>query len=224
MSQQRKLTEREVRFARALLRALHANETNGYLLLAIIAWLRGGSAPSWVGNNPLGLKDAKGHLMRFKTYLQAAQAVARRLQTGSDPAYKAIVKAAQRQVTGQDEQVMQAMDFMLGLALSRWDTTHFGMSILHVYGSRKVYVLDPEHTEKNLLVQIWAQLTGMHIPKKWFIDVIDPGHRARPGKQPFQQHLSRVYHVPGAEVITPYGARDFYNARPHIGSFVLAQD
>ena len=56
-------TQQEVLFASRFIRYMHGNADNISLLLAVIAWLRSESDPSFTGNNPLSLQpgthDAK---------------------------------------------------------------------------------------------------------------------------------------------------------------------
>jgi hypothetical protein len=51
-----KVKQFELRFAQLFLRALHANERNSYLILAVVAWLRSESGTNYIGNNPLNLR------------------------------------------------------------------------------------------------------------------------------------------------------------------------
>jgi hypothetical protein len=196
-------TEREVRFARAFIHALHANEANGYLLLAVIGWIRGLDS-NWTGSNPLNLTTRAGKRLFFRSYLDAAKATANRLLNNQKDSpgwhgFGLIVKAATRTATSDAQRVTQARDFLQALALSSWDAHHFGMLNVGPHGS---YVVDRDSPEKNKLVALWAGLTGFHIPAKWFVD----GVKVQPPPRPkFQQTSSTENHFPKGEYIRPYG-------------------
>ncbi len=228
-----KLKEAEVRFARAFLHAIHGNESNGYLLLAIIAWMRSESGTKYIGNNPLNLRPGKdiaaftsgkrrgpgGYFAVFKSLAAAAKATAARLlKAGNDyRGYALIVKAAQRASSGGG-QVTQAIDFMSALALSKWSSTHYGTQIIvNAYkgpdGTTKtVYGFD---LSKNSIVKVWAGLTGMKIPAEWFTDTVKPPNVTPPRPRP-QQPRSLEHVQPKGEYIQPYAAQQFYAERPHL--------
>ena len=217
MTQQAKLKEKEVRWARAFLHALHGNEQNGYLLFAIIAWMRGEAGP-WSKNNPLGLK-AGNRLMSFPSYTASAQYAAKRLLAKGKDDYRLIVRKLQATPVKEALQIEQARNFLYSLALSSWDPQHYGMLQqvydynIHAYRTS----LDPAAVDKNRLLAIWYALTGTHIPKDWFVDQV----RTAPAKKRPSQPDSHAGGVPRAEYLDPYAAQRFYEARRHAADDLL---
>lgn len=227
------LKEQEVRFARAFLHALHANETNGYLLLAVIAWMRSESGTKYIGNNPLNLRPGKdiapwasgsrkgsvGYFATFRTLDDAAKATAARLlKAGNDyRGYALVVKAAQRASSGGG-QVTQAVDFMNALALSKWSAGHYGTYFL-VYDPHIDEYKHKWDLSRNGIIKVWVGLTGMKIPPSWFTDVVQPPKPPPPPrpKPPRPSQPRSLQHVnPKGEYIDPYAAQRFYRERPHL--------
>lgn len=108
-----KVTEREVRAARAFLHQLGGNEQNTYLLLAVISWLRAlvkSHDPYWAQ-------------LRNKTAAYAGAALAKKLlaRVKADPHnYGAIIKRLRSQERKDAGMVDQAKDFMLAIEKSPW--------------------------------------------------------------------------------------------------------
>lgn len=213
-----KVTETEVRFARALLHALHANETNGYLLLAVIAWMRAESGQHYLGNNPFNIRNSSyaigyrqtaknGHFAIFKDLGTAAKATAAFLVTNAAIGHYAPIIAAARRGSGSDNGVTQAIDFLTALAMSKWSSDHYGAA-------------DGDKTT-NRLIKVWAGLTGTPIPASWFQDTKKP---PKPPKPKFRQGVSTLHTPSPADYIQPHTAESFYHARPHLGDFVLPRE
>lgn len=207
-----KPSKTEIKFAYELLRYLHANVNNTYLLLAIIAWVRRESGQTYIGNNPLnirpgadikyrvGIRHSKhGYFSIYKNLTDAAKASAHLLMSQPHWAgYYLIVNAAQRD-SGETpkQQQEQAMDFLDAIALSKWSATHYGTT-----GVASTY-----ERSSNKLIAIWAGLTGHPItlpetPVKAKAKVPEP-------KQPrgfVNDFVTRDY-------IQPYAAFSFYESR-----------
>jgi hypothetical protein len=193
------VTEHQVRFARAFLKAIKGNQNNGYLLLAVIAWLKNDA-------------DAK-HFFRYKSTTAGATALARVLMYNpkrKEKGYLQVLKAARRM--GKEKgYVQQAKDFLGYLAISKFQKSHYG---------------SPDGNEvTNKLIKTWLRLTGgKAIPNAWFIDTVVVKSKAKepkPKKPPFRQARSGSHALPLVNFLQPYAARDFYAARPHIGDFIL---
>lgn len=203
------VTERQVRFARAFLKAIRANQTNGYLLLAVIAWLKSD-------------RDVK-YFYRWRDYKKGADALARVLlynPKASSKGYRAVVKALRgtrddqldskgKRIEGSGN-ALQAKDFLTALAMSKFSKSHYGSPTGDEYN--------------NKLIKAWAKLTtGRAIPNNWFVDVVLVKPKP-PKKEPPRQPRSLAHVMPKPDYLQPYAARQFYEERPHIGSFVLPQE
>src|SRR5689334_9815917 len=115
-----KVTEKEVRAARAFLHYLHGNESNTYLLLAVISWLRAltkAHDPFW---------KQLGRLSASAQGIALAKKLAARVK--ADPHnYGAIIKRLQTQERKASGLVDQAKDFMLSIEKSPWARgTYYG--------------------------------------------------------------------------------------------------
>lgn len=204
------LTERQVRFARAFLHAIHANESNGYLILAVVAWLK--------------LDKDVQHFYHFGSYTAGAQALARvllynprRRQKG----YRAVVAALRGSRKDQKNEkgkviagsgnALQARDFLTALAMSKFERSHYGSA--------------DGNELTNLLMKKWYHLTGgAPIPDAWFIDYVKTKQPAKAAKEPPRQPRSLVHVLPKPDYLQPYAARIFYEERPHENTFVLPQE
>lgn len=216
-----KLTEKEVRFARSFLKYLGANQVNGYLLLAVIAWMRQESGQTYLGNNPFNIRkspfasgyrqtrNGNGKFAIFANLDVAAKATVAFLKANAKFGNYGPIIAAARRATGKDGGVQQALDFLTAIAISKWDSAHYGAA--------------DGDLGKNHLIKVWATLTGTSIPKQWFVD---PKPKPKPPpKPPFRQVVQRYhYPVPTADFIKPYAGKAFYEDRPHMGQFVLPAD
>lgn len=209
----------EVTFAYDLLRALHADVNNVYLILAVIAWVRSESGSHYVGNNPLNMRpygdDARyrsgvrymagnGAFSVYANLSIAAQASANRLLlSGSTYGYDIAINAARRNSgTTAAAQQKQAMDFLNAIAMSQWDAGHYGAYDHHpgVFAA-----------SQNRLISVWAGLTGhpVTIPST----VIAPSRQAvHHVPRPTQPHAT-VHQAPKLGYLSPGGAHDFYAAR-----------
>jgi hypothetical protein len=217
-------SEREVRLARSFIKAIGGNATNGYLLLAVIAWQRA---------------MTKSHDTFYKslskyTAVRAGQLLAARLKRKTQldaKHYQGILASLRRHATGSVATVKQARDFMLTIQLSEWDKKHYGYKAEVAEGywktvmtplgwPAKVWV--PPQPEYNPLAIVWAKLTGHNIPKQYFVDKVIT-QTVTPPKEPPRQPRSLVHVNPPPDYIQPYGARVFYEARPHLGTYVLPE-
>lgn len=220
-----KVTEAEVRFARSFLKALKGNESNGYLLLAVIAWMRSESGQRYIGNNPFNLRPGNdiaqwqigirkgpvGYFAVFKNLEAGAAATAARLmKAGFDYRGYGPAVAAARRGTGSDKGIQQAIDFLTAIAMSKWSSSHYGAADGNVVN--------------NKLIKVWAGLTGTPIPKEWFKDTTKPPPPPKPKPPPFRQPRSLYHTIPRPDYLSPYGARSFYDARPHQGDFILPRE
>jgi hypothetical protein len=226
--QQRQLKEWEVRWARAFLHALHGNESNGYLLRAVIAWMR---AEGGGRSNPLGLTTASGTKLYYRSLYASAQAAVRRLQNPGpkDTGFRLIRVVAARSAASEADQIAQAQDFLYHVALSNWDARHYGMStakrqVVIVGGKRRLgpivgWIVDKDSPEKNRILTVWYDLTGMRIPDKWFVDGVKPP--PPPPKPAFRQDLASFSSLPQAERLDGYAAQRFLEERNPAGNNVL---
>jgi hypothetical protein len=213
----------EVAFARSLLKYMHGNVNNIYLLLAVIAWVRSESGTHYIGNNPLNLRpgadDAKyrsgirqGRVGKFSVYVTldaGAHATANRLlRAGNDyRGYGLVIRAAQRHSgdSAKDQQ-QQALDFLNALALSKWDAGHYGTS-----GNPATF-----DQSKNNLVKVWARLLGhpVVIPN-------DPAPSAKPKPKPKppkpppapKQPRAVEHVVPKRDYLDGYAQKNWYEER-----------
>jgi hypothetical protein len=218
------VTEREVRFARSFLKNIGGNQTSGYLLMAVIAWLR------------TGLKMHDKFMVTLKHYsaVEAGRRLAQKLRArikAAPIAYKGLLKRIHGTPKGDVEQYNQARDFLEILANSTWDPGHYGY---------KPYV--PEHTVRRELpngsfetivvpaqpevpakfIKLYDALLGVKIPDKWFVDTVSPAKTVTTvKKQPPSQPRSLLHAFPAPNYIMPYAARIFYEAKPHIDKYVL---
>jgi len=215
-------TNQEVLFGYRLIRYLHGNINNIYLLLAVIAWLRSESGQHYIGNNPLNLRpgsdDAKyrsgvrktkgnGYFSMYKSIDAGARATANRLlRAGHDyRGYGAMMDAIQRSDTPEGKQTAdeakqeQAVDFMWALILSKWDAGHYGLK-----GDQ---LKDPKAIYGTTLYKVFYSLTGhpVNIPA----DAEPPPKTYPQPKQPRQ--LTHI--TPVREYLSPTEARSFYEAR-----------
>lgn len=207
-------TKQEVAFATAFLRYLHANSNNVYLLLAVIAWVRGESGKTYRGNNPLNIRRSKfaisfrqtrgnGQFAVFANLDTAAKASAYLLMHGPGFAhYGLIVAAAQRQAAGAADQQRQAIDFFQALVMSAWDAGHYGLS----EDQRK----DPNAIYTTVLYSVWTSLLGHQV-------ILPKAKEAvkKPPKPPPPPAAPRtlVHAIVRREYIQPYAAAEFYERR-----------
>lgn len=234
--QGRKLREWEVRWARAFLHALHGNESNGYLLRAVIAWMR---AEGGGRLNPLNLKGAGGAKLKWRSIYDSAQAAARRLTNPrvKDEGFAMIVRTARRGALTERQMIAQAQDLIFHVAMSSWGgPAHYGLSqMVNPPGhwvpdepGGRVWVDPPpfwttpsKDQSKNLILQQWYALTGMRIPNSWFVDGVTTPPPPKQIKPPFRQDRSGFGTAPETERIDGYAAQRFYEGRKHAGDYVL---
>jgi hypothetical protein len=220
-------SEREVRLARSFIKAIHGNEKNGYLLLAVIAWQRAMTKSH----------DSFWKTLTKYTAFRAGQLLAAKLLARSRIApnqYKGLLATLKRAPGAQAGQVTQARDFMLVIEQSSWDKDHYGYKPyaeghwqdVISYGPHGAYqvhtVWVPEQQEVDPLAIIWSKLTGHNIPKQYFIDKVTMA-TPKPRPEPPRQPRSLVHVLPQPDYIGPYSARSFYEARPHLGDNVLPE-
>ena len=217
-----KVTEREVRFARSFLKYARFNQQNTYLLLAVIAWARAEVGVDFKfmynKNNPFNIRKSKfaysyrrtasnGSFAMFKTLDIAARATVAFLQdNASFGKYGPILAAGRRGASGDKALQMQALDFLTGIAMSKWSSDHYGSA--------------DGNLATNRIVKIWAGLTGTPIPAAWFEDTVKVVKKRVIPRQP--RALQHV--LPATNYIEPYGAANFYDERPHSGQFILPSD
>lgn len=202
----------EVTFAVNFLKAAGMSnpQSNVYLVLAVIAWLRSESGTRYIGNNPLNLRPGadiakyvsgrrkagnNGYFATFASLAIAAKASAARLK--SDGAngwrgYGMIIRAIKRGASASAKsQQGQAIDFLTAIALSKWDAGHYG-----------TFDKDPAEYDgnKNRLIKVWLGLTGAPVV---FPDP-HPPKPIRPPKPKKVQPDDKLYLNVAAERIDPY--------------------
>lgn len=203
----------ELRFAHLLLVNLHANLSNSYLILAIVAWMRSESGRNWRGFNPLNLRpgadDAKyrsgvrlaGHNGHFSVYasLEAgAKATANRLARLS---YYTDMIAALRRGEKPTKYGDQAVDFLRALVVSKWDAGHYGL--------KGAELKDPNSIFKTTIYKVFSSLTGHP-----FTIPAEVAKTPKPPPPPRQPRSLR-HTIPVREYIQPYAAETFYEGRLH---------
>lgn len=222
-----KVTEREVRLARAFLKRIHGNQVNGYLLLAVIAWLRA------------GLKRGDKFMRTLSKYSAATAGILLadklRARIKAKPAnYRGLLARIDDTSKVAAQQADQARDFLMSIAMSSWDSSHYGwrpgkdgywLTRALPNGSTETIWVPPVAEKPPSLIALWASLTGGTIPNAWFIDkTTTTTQKTTVKKTPPRQPRSLEHALIRGEYIQPYAARAFYEARPHAGQFVLEDD
>ncbi len=213
-------SEREVRLARSFIKAIKGNASNGYLLLAVIAWQRQMSRRNEAFFKSLSRYDAASAGARLASRLAT--------RAGLDAKhFKGVLQSLRR--TGGNA-VTQAKDFLLNITLSNWDRKHYGYRP-YEKGHWESYQWNndgrwetkerwvPEQQEYNPLEITWMKLTGHNIPKKYFIDqpaktITTPAKPPKPA--PPSQPRSLMHVQPPADYLLPYAAYRFYQSRMHL--------
>lgn len=224
------VTEREVRLARAFMHAIGANEKSGYLLLAVITWLRA------MGKAHDKFWKSLAHL----SAMSAGKALAARLkaQSKAHPAqYRSVLADLRDKTANADQQAAAAKLFLTNISKSSWDAKHYGY--VAAVAGKWVYKnvgnpnLPPgdqvwqwvwESTDEvNPLQTAWASLTGHPIPPQWFNDPITVTKPVT--EKPVPPQPRSLQHVlPKPDFILPYATLHFYEQRPHLGANVLPTD
>lgn len=217
-------TQKEVSFASSVLKYLGVKDpaANLYLILAIVAWVRSESGKTYLGNNPLNIRNSpfasgyrqtrnhNGHFAIFANLDVAAKASASFLMKNKGVGYEPIIAAAKRTGGTEEQKVNQARDFLTAIAMSKWSSDHYGAADGNV--------------TTNKLIAVWASLTGHPIPREWLVTTkpTPPSPKPKPPVQPPGNAFigSGVRH----EYVDPYAARNFYEARKHSGDFLLPAD
>lgn len=245
-----KVTEREVRFARAFLKSVGGNQSNGYLLLAVIAWIRaevGVNFRFMRGNNPFNIRRSSyasgytqtrgnGSFAIFKNLTVAAKAtVAFLIKNARFGNYNPILKAARRR---GGNAAIQARDFLMAIAMSKWSAGHYGWKpakpgrwLTRALPNGRTETIWVKGTPEKIpsLIKIWAGLTGTKIPDSWFIDKVTTTVQKKTVvkvkvKDKVRQPRSLLHAMPEVKFLQPYASRSFYEAKPHYGQYVLEQD
>jgi len=210
-------SEREVRMARSFIKAIKGNQSNGYLLLAVIAWQRHMSKGS----------EAFFKSLSKYTAFEAGRRLAAKLisNVNLDKKHYVGVLASLRRTSGGS--VKQARDFMVAIQLSKWDKNKYGYKPF-AEGHWETYTISlppfkidkwvPEQQEHDPLAITWAKLTGQNIPKQFFIDkvitVTTPAPKPKPA--PPRQPRSLLHVANPADYLLPYAASTFYAGRIHL--------
>lgn len=215
-------SEREVRLARSFLKAIKGNESNGYLLLAVIAWQRHMNKQGETFFKSLSKYSAKEAGIRLAKKLIS--------RAGLDAKhFKGVLSSLRRTDDRASKQVTQARDFMLSLQLSAWTSTHYGYKAYKA-GYWKTYSIPvhpytatvwiPEQQEYDPLANTWQTLTGHTIPKAYFIDgtttVTTNPKQPDPPPPPPRQPRALIHVQPTPDYIGPYAAARFYDQRKHL--------
>lgn len=196
--------------AQAFLRAIGANWQNNDLIYAVVAWMRqeSGGIKSIIGNNPFNIrptgsidpnliagirqsKNGNGLFLIFKSLAAGLTATAQLLlRAGHDwRNYDRIIRAFRQG---------SALDALTAIALSAWDSGHYGYHAGDPLGN-------------NHLVQVYASFTGMQIPKPVPHNPKTPKPQHKPPLPPLPRDLAVPVIV--RTYLHPYDARDFYRAR-----------
>lgn len=221
-----KVTEREVRIARSFLKNIHGNQANGYLLLAVIAWMRGAKKAG----------DKFFASLTKYTAVRAGQLLAAKLRrriSQHPHDYVGLLKRIDDVPKGGTGQADQAKDFLLSIALSSWSPGHYGYKpAIPAHdvkrelpnGSFETLHVPAQAEVPPLLIKLWENLTGTTIPDAWYIDSTKTTQKATVKKAPPAQPRPLAHSVIRGEFILPYAARNFYESKPHYGQYVLEQD
>lgn len=219
------VTEREVRLARAFLHAMQADETNGYLLLAIIAW----------GRAMTLAKDPFWKSLVHATAQYAGQALAKRLRAkmhAHPSEYKGLNALLKRRGSKQESQVEVAQGFLLVLETSNYDKKHYGYvegkdgyytTVYEPSSGQTKYVWVPPIMAEDPLAKAWQSITGHPIPPAWFNDPSQATKVIPPVPRPSQPRSLR-HVLPQPNYIQPYAVQKFYDERPHGTDYVLPVD
>lgn len=211
----------ETTYALYFLQKLGAKTTNAYLLTAVIAWLRKESGGKIIGYNPFNVGTSK-YALRYRTLKDGrkvavfgsiksgAYAAADRLlraTVGGADGYRRIVTVARRGA-GSTEQTKQtqALDFLMAVALSKWDANHYGLG--------KGASLDTYDAANNALIKVWATISGVPAvtlpaepvkPTKAELDYEKRKKRPRPPKPLEPPSMpGNIYYIDPQEVLGFY--------------------
>lgn len=213
-------SEREVRMARSFIKAIKGNESNGYLLLAVITWQR------FMARGSEAFFKSLSKYTAFEAGRRLAAKLAQKAKL--DPkSYGAVLKTLRRGAKSSSATVTQARDFMIAISLSKWDKDKYGykpyaagkwvsysIPVYPYYATKWV----PEQQEEDPLAKAWAKLTGKTIPKQFFIDkVITVTKPPKPRPEPPRQPRSLLHVRERPDYLLPYAAAGFYEARRHLG-------
>jgi len=221
-----KATEREVRLARSFLKSIGGNQTNTYLLLAVIAWLRAMSKE----HDPF-FKT----LSHYSAYAAGAKLAAKlKARVSNDKRnYTGVLASLRRAAKGDTALATQAVDFILAIEGSKWSRSHYGYlpyveghyatttEWKYGYGlvTKTTYV--PTQYESDPLRQAWAKLTNHpNIPNAWYTDTVTTKQAKVVPPRPSQPR-SLLHLRPTTDYIQPYASRRFYESKPHSGDTVL---
>lgn len=199
----------ELTFASRLLRYLHANAQNGYLVLAVIAWLRSESGRNYRGNNPLNIRRSpyaigyrkagnNGSFAIFASLDMAAKASARFLLSNKGNGYELMIATLRR--GGTPAQFADiGTDFLRALAKSKWSSGHYGLKGAELTDNNAIY--------KTTLFKVYSSLTGhpFTIPA-----YVKPPPKPPPAPR---QPRSLRHTISEREYIEPYAAESFYEGR-----------
>ena len=131
--------------------------------------------------------------------------------------YDRIIKSARRNETTQAGQIQQVKDFLAAIALSAWDSAH--------YGEGKSVSLSTYDETKNHLINVINQIKGIpQIETTKTITKQQP--KPKPKPQPKPKVTPRPLNPPAPMVyyIDPHRAGQFYAARHHdsdLGNIVI---
>jgi hypothetical protein len=200
-------TGAQLKLAQNFLKRIHAASNNGYLIIAVIAWLRSMKG----GVTYKNMAATAYRILRYRTTRYAAiYAAAHGARKGMDP------------ITHVDANAQQALDFLEAIAESDWRADHYGaQSMQPVYSAYRpvtdTYVvigqtLSTYDQSKNSLVAPWIKMLGFPI--------VIP---ADPVKQPAGptvtqtvkqgQPRSQFHPIIHVGYLSPMAAYDFLKAR-----------
>lgn len=175
MAGQKPVSKKEMQFAYYFLMRLGANVDNPYLITAVVAWLRAevgyDLGAMYNKNNPLNIRSSpfavgyrhtsnNGSFAIFSDLKHGAYAAADLLSgAGHDyRGYWRVVAAARRKPQGTGAELeaalqTQARDFIEGIALSKWDSGHYGL------GKGDPTVANYDESKVSIF-KIWLGITG----------------------------------------------------------------
>jgi len=225
-----KTSAAEVAFALSFLKyaGVKNAQSNVYLVLAVIAWMRqeSGGLSRVIGNNPFNIRSSpfaigyrrsirirdgkkinNGKFAIFKNLDTGARAAVALLKSDGRDGYRGyglILRAATRAVgASETDKQQQAKDFLNAIALSKWDSAH--------YGTKPGMTAD-QFTASNHLISVWAALTGSPVifPAPKVAPVAPAPAKAAPKAK---QLDDKQYLHPIPDYLKPYEAFTFYESR-----------
>lgn len=174
----------EVRAAQRFLSMLHAPTQSNLLIIAVVAWMRVegkgfdiGEAARAILKRSIFTPTLPGPYMGWAQYNANMKAQAE--------SYQLVLAAARHN---------QPADFLYALALTSWDSNHYGG-----YGNGLI------DAAKNALLKMYGTFTGLTLPT--------PKVKVPKPPPPPTQIAAKLHQVPDRPYLDGYQMRGFYEAR-----------